>query len=71
VAALTTAEPENVMPRLPSIKDDRLFRTVMALGAELRKQGALGSASEPRVDLIDLAYAAIAAGERQERTDIP
>jgi hypothetical protein len=41
-----------------------LYRTVTALGAELRRQGALGLTAEPKVDLIDLAYAAIAAADR-------
>jgi hypothetical protein len=42
----------------------RLFRTVTALGAELRRQGAFGPA-EAKVDLIDLAYAAISATDGQ------
>jgi hypothetical protein len=50
---------------LNACERDRLFRTVTALGAELRRQGAL-SRSEG-IDLIDLAYvamevSAIAAG---------
>jgi hypothetical protein len=46
-------------------EDDRLFRIVTALGAELRRQGALDAQAEPKFDLIDLAYAAIAAAERR------
>jgi hypothetical protein len=39
---------------------DRLFRTVAAHGAELRRQGALNETAV-KIDLIDLVYAAIAA----------
>ena len=46
---------------------DRLFRTVTALGAELRRQGAL-SRSEG-IDLIDLAYVAMAASAIAAGTD--
>lgn len=53
-----------------TFENRRLFRTVTALGAELRRQGALGLSGEARIDLIDLAYAAIAAAERREGSDV-
>jgi hypothetical protein len=46
----------------------RLFRTVTALGAELRRQGAFQPA-DVRIDLVDLAYAAIAAADTQRERD--
>jgi hypothetical protein len=46
----------------------RLFRTVTALGAELRRQGALEPERGRKVDLIDLAYAAIAAADAYSMT---
>jgi hypothetical protein len=49
--------------RLDLHHDDLLFRTVTALGAELRRQSADGLPA-PNVDLIDLAYAALAASSR-------
>ena len=50
---------------LPSRNDQRLFRTVAALGAELRKQGAFAAAENriDLVDLVDLAYAALAVAD--------
>src|SRR3954471_859652 len=47
------------MTNLPLRDDQRLFRTVTALGAELRRQRAFGLA-DVSIDLVDLAYAAIA-----------
>jgi hypothetical protein len=52
------------MDKLPSETGRRLFRTVTALGAELRRQGAFEPA-DAKIDLVDLAYAAIAAAEGQ------
>jgi hypothetical protein len=46
------------------LEDDRLFRTVTALGAELRRQDAWSSGD---IDLIDLAYAAIGASGHQDK----
>ena len=46
----------------------RLYRTVTALGAELRRQGAFQPA-DVRIDLVDLAYAAIAAADTQRLRD--
>jgi hypothetical protein len=52
---------------LNACESDRLFRTVTALGAELRRQGALnGSAG---IDLIDLAYVAMATSVITGRQD--
>ena len=53
---------------LPLRNDQRLFRTVTALGSELRRQGAFVP-GDAGIDLIDLAYAAIAAadGEHLQR----
>ena len=48
----------------PSTNDQRLFRTFTALGAELRRQRAFVPA-DGNVDLVDLAYAAIAAADGQ------
>jgi hypothetical protein len=55
-----------------SEQSQRLFRTVTALGAELRRQGAFKPAAGT-VDLIDLAYVAIAAahGQQKPETDGP
>jgi hypothetical protein len=47
---------------LPLTNDQRLFRTVTALGAELRRQGAFVPA-HGNIDLVDLAYAAIAVAD--------
>jgi hypothetical protein len=59
MAAANVNEPE----------DGRLFRTVTALGAELRRQGAWSSAG--KIDLVDLAHAAIGASRHQARGDEP
>jgi hypothetical protein len=58
------------MPDVLSASEDRrLFRTVTAMGAELRKQGAVGSAGEAKVDLIELTYAAMAAARGEDQSD--
>jgi hypothetical protein len=58
-------KPEKLdMTNLPLRDDQRLFRTVTALGAELRRQRVCVS-TDASIDLIDLAYAAIAAADGQ------
>ena len=49
-----------------SMQSQRLFRTVTALGAELRRQGVLEPA-DGALDLIDLAYVALAAANGQAK----
>lgn len=49
--------------------DEKLFRTVTALGAELRRQGVWSFAGKTNIDLIDLAYAAIAVSAGPDRSD--
>jgi hypothetical protein len=62
---------ENVMAasNVPTCADEKLFRTVKALGAELRRQGVWSFAGKTNIDLTDLAYAAIAVSAGPDRSD--
>jgi hypothetical protein len=62
---------ENVMAasNVPICEDEKLFRAVTALGAELRRQGVWSFAGKTNIDLIDLAYAAIAVSAGPDRSD--
>jgi hypothetical protein len=66
-----TRNRENVMAvsNVPTCEDEKLFRTVTALGAELRRQGVWSFAGKTNIDLIDLAYAAIAVSAGPDRSD--